>query len=335
MKRKGMNYDVGSELSGFVSRPHLETEVVHRELEIIKRDLHCNAVRISGLDISRLMVTAEDALKQGLEVWLSPQMTEQGEQETLDYIVQCATAAERVRQSWPHLVFILGCELTLFMQGILEGQTLFDRLANPAFLEQIKSGRHNKPLNAFLASANKAVRQVFGGQVTYASAMLEAVDWSLFDFVCLDYYRDHRIKGAFVERLKPYLTHGKPVLITEVGCCTYQGAEDAGGMGWAIVDYSTNPPKQLKGTYVRDEALQARELTEVLGLLEGTGGEGAFVFTFVSPVATWNADPRYDLDMASYSLVKSYADRYGTTYPDMPWEPKASFKAVANYFATH
>jgi len=51
------------------------------------------------------------------------------------------------------------------------------------------------------------------------------------------------------------LTHGKPALITEVGCCTYQGA---------IVDYSTNPPKQLKGTYVRDEAVQARELTEVL-----------------------------------------------------------------------
>jgi hypothetical protein len=79
--------------------------------------------------------------------------------------------------------------------------------------------------------------------------------------------------------------------------------------------------------------VQARELTEVLGLLESVGVEGAFVFTFVSPLATWNADPRYDLDMASYSLVKSYADRHGTTYPDMPWEPKESFAAVARYFA--
>ncbi len=335
MKRKGMNYDVGSELGGFASRPHFETEVVHRELEIIKQDLHCNAVRISGLDISRLMVAAEDALKQGLEVWLSPQMTEHGKPETLDYIVHCATEAETLRQSWPRLVFLLGSELTLFMQGILEGQTLFERLAHPAFLEQIQSGRHNPPLNTFLRSANEATRQVFAGQVTYASSMLEAVDWSLFDFVCLDSYRDRRIKETFVQLLGPYFTHGKPVLITEVGCCTYQGAEDAGGMGWAIVDYSTNPPKQLKGSYVRDEAVQARELTEVLGLLEGAGVEGAFVFTFVSPVATWNADPRYDLDMASYSLVKSYADRHGTTYPNMPWEPKESFKAVARFFATH
>ena len=52
----------------------------------------------------------------------------------------------------------------------------------------------------------------------------------------------------------------------------------------------------------------------------------------VSPTLTSNDDPLYDLDMASYSLVKSYADKHGTTYPDMPWEPKESFKAVADYF---
>ena len=42
---------------------------------------------------------------------------------------------------------------------------------------------------------------------------------------------------------------------------------------------------------------------------------------------------RYDLDMGSSSLVKSYDGKHGTTYPDMPWEPKESFKAVAEYFA--
>jgi len=56
-------------------------------------------------------------------------------------------------------------------------------LIDRSSLEQITSGRHNKPLNTFLTRANKAVRPVLGGQVTYTSAMLEAVDWSLFDFV--------------------------------------------------------------------------------------------------------------------------------------------------------
>ena len=259
-------------------------------------------------------------------------MFEKSEQETFDYTVTCATAAETLRQQWPQLVFVLGCELTLFMQGILEGNNLMERMGNPSFWGSIKAGTHNKPLNAFLARANEAVRQVFRGKVTYASAPLETVDWSLFDFVCTDLYRDARIKDSFGEIIKRYFTHNKPVIVGELGCCTYQGAEDAGGMGWAIGDCGKTP-LQLNGNYVRDEGVQARELTDALGILEGVGVDGAFVFTFVSPTLTYNDDPLYDLDMASYSLVKSYADKHGTTYPDMPWEPKKSFKAVADYFA--
>jgi len=36
------------------------------------------------------------------------------------------------------------------------------------------------------------------------------------------------------------------------------------------------------------------------------------------------------------SLVKYFeGGRRGTTYPDMPWEPKESFRAVAEYYASH
>ena len=331
MKRKGVNYDVGDVLEGFLMRPTFDAEVVHREIEIMKNDLHCNAVKICGLAIDRLMTAARDALKQGLEVWLAPRMFEKSEQETFDYIVECATAAETLRQQWPQLVFVLGCELTLFMQGIVEGNNLFERMGNPAFWEHIKAGTHNKPLNAFLARANEAIRQVFRSKVTYAYAPLDAVDWSLFDFVCVDMFREARIKDSFGDLIKRHLVHNKPVIIGEFGCCTYQGAGDAGGWGWAIADLSANPP-QLKGNYVRDEGLQARELTDQLAILEDVGVDGAFVFTFVSPTLTYNEDPTYDLDMASYSLVKSYAGKHGVTYPDMPWEPKESFKAVSDYF---
>jgi hypothetical protein len=38
--------------------------------------------------------------------------------------------------------------------------------------------------------------------------------------------------------------------------------------------------------------------------------------------------------MASTRLVKYYeGGRRGSTYPDMTWEPKESFKAVADYYA--
>jgi hypothetical protein len=34
--------------------------------------------------------------------------------------------------------------------------------------------------------------------------------------------------------------------------------------------------------------------------------------------------------------VKSFPEgKHGITYPDMTWEPKESFKAVADYYAKH
>ena len=37
-------------------------------------------------------------------------------------------------------------------------------------------------------------------------------------------------------------------------------------------------------------------------------------------------------------LSSKFADvigKHGSTYPDMPWEPKESFRAVADYYAKH
>ena len=120
-------------------------------------------------------------------------------------------------------------------------------------------------------------------------------------------------------------------MITEFGCCTYRGAEDKGGYGWAIVDWNIDPP-QLKGTHIRDEEVQAKYLTELLDIFVEEKAGGAFAFTFVMPKYPHNVDPGFDLDMASYGLVKSYVDRKGSTYPDMPWEPKKSFSALADYY---
>lgn len=106
-----------------MARPVFGPKVVHRELEIIKNDLHCNAVRVCGLDIDRLMMAAEDALKQGLEVWLSPEMGERSQPETLDYIATAARSAQALCERRPEeLIFSVGSELTLFMQGIVEGR---------------------------------------------------------------------------------------------------------------------------------------------------------------------------------------------------------------------
>jgi len=108
MNRKGVCYDVEMYM-GFNWRPHFGPEIVHRELEIIKNDLHCNAVRICGLDLNRLMMALEAALDVGLEVWFSSALWDKSPTETLSYMAKAALAVEKLRQRRPdRLVFVVG-----------------------------------------------------------------------------------------------------------------------------------------------------------------------------------------------------------------------------------
>jgi hypothetical protein len=333
--------------------PYFDPKVVHRELEIIKNDLHCNAVRICGLGIDRLRIAAEEAMQQGLEVWLSPEMWDKSPEKTLNYITKAAQAAEVLRERWPDkLVFSVGSELTLFMRGIVEGRNFAARIKNPNLISRIKAGDHNKPLNEFLSKTNDSVRKEFHGKLTYASLVWEVVDWKLFDFVGVDHYRINRIEDKYVEMLKPEFTHDKPVVITEFGYGTCQGGLgsegflSSSGLGGGIIDLKSQFLHQIpffgrfvrphtKGKHVRDEAWQARKLVENLRVLDEAGVDGAFVFQFISQVTPYSEDPRFDLDMASSSLVKYYDDgKHGKTYPDMLWEPKESFRAVADYYGS-
>jgi len=139
----------------------------YKNLRFIKNDLHCNAVRICGLDIDRLVKASEVALKRGLEVWLSPGDVEQESGKDTRLHRGRAAAAEKLRSEWPEqLVLSVGSEVTLFTKGIVPGNTFVERLRNPSLRETVKAGKHNKLLDAFLAKANEAVRQVFHGQVT-------------------------------------------------------------------------------------------------------------------------------------------------------------------------
>jgi hypothetical protein len=95
LSRKGINYDVGTNTRGkeSSSRDLFNPAIVKREMEIIKNDLHCNAIRISGKDLGRLTMAAEFAIQQGLEIWFSPAFNDATEQETLAYFAECAKAA--------------------------------------------------------------------------------------------------------------------------------------------------------------------------------------------------------------------------------------------------
>jgi hypothetical protein len=351
VKLHGVIYDTGMVFSGpgysIPTRPKLDLATAERELQIVRDDLHCNAVRLGGRDVDRLVHVAERALALGLEVWLSPALWGSPPDETLGYSVSAAGRAEELRKQHPdRVVLVLGSELTLFMAGIVPGKDFAGR-TREAFA-RMKAGDHsaNDRLNDFLGRASTAVRGVYHGPLTYASLVWEEVNWDRFDLVGVDHYRDARIKDRYAEMLQPHLALGKPVVNTEFGMRTYRGAESEGTLGFGVADLMRVGLHQLpvvgrfvrerlNGDYVRDEAMQARELTETLTILDAAGVDGAFVAEFVTAAATFSDKPRYDLDMNAFSLVKTYGRGKGKTYPDMTWEPKQSFRAVADFYAGH
>jgi hypothetical protein len=350
VQHKGIHYDTGTTFRGpgyaiSTRRADLNLSQVRRELQIIRDDLHANAVRVGGSDVARMTATTEIALGLGLEVWFSPAFFEYQAPETTSRLVAAARAVSALEQTHAgRVIFVAGSELTLFMPDLTPGKSITLRLAA---LKADPSLLHNGKLNEYLAGLAAALRGAFAGPLIYASLAFEQVDWSPFDYVGVDHYREARTKDRYVEMLRPCLSSGKPVIVTEFGMRTFRGAESSGALGFGVTDTTrlylhTRPVigrffrPRLNGIYERDEAMQARELAETLDELEHAGVAGALLSTFATPEALTDDDPRYDLDMDSMSIVASLpGGRHGTAYPDMPWETKESFSVVARHFATH
>ena len=123
MQHQGVHYDTGTVFRGpgyaiSTRRKALDMPVVRHELEIIRDDLHANAVRIGGSDVGRITAVAETALGLGLEVWFSPAFFEYPLEETTSRLVAAAEAAAPLHTAHPgRVVFVAGSELTLSDPG--------------------------------------------------------------------------------------------------------------------------------------------------------------------------------------------------------------------------
>ena len=83
------------------------------------------------------------------------------------------------------------------------------------------------------------------------------------------------------------------------------------------------------------DARVAADGKEGLEVFDAEGVDAAFVFIFAlyDHLHRPDGDPREDLDLASYGIVKVFEDRHGQAYPDMAWEPKAAFRMLADYYS--
>lgn len=329
LELKGINYDVGTRFGDTPTRVSWHLDDVRRDLRAIRDDLHCTAVNLYGTDIARLTEAAQIAREIGLSVWLQPRLIDQSHDAVLAHLAKAAVAAERVRRDHGDVVLNVGCELTVFAAGIIPGPGYDERsarLTRPQWWPAFPWFSHR--LNQVLSRASDTARAEFAGPLSYAAGLWERVDWRRFDLIGLNYYRLKYNRRRYAQRLRRYHRHGKPVVITEFGCGAFDGAAELGPASHSIVRYDPDGPK-LKPGYTRNEQVQAGYLAELLAIYRAVGVHGAFVFEFVEPYKPHSADPRDDLDMSGYGVVKV---RPGPPGDPIRWEPKAAFAEVSQIY---
>lgn len=339
MRARGMTYDTGFVLYGRISRERFDPAVVRRELAIIRDDLHCTAVQIIGGDPDRLETAGAVAAELGLEVWFSPYPLELEPEQILALFRDCALGAERLRRQGAEVVFVTGVELSLMNRGFLPGDSPEARVSELMGRPERRAEAIREVgvcVNSFLREAVAAVRELFEGKLTYSAIQFEQVDWTPFDFTTFELIRSAEVAGQFRDAVRTLARGPKPLAITGFGTAAFRGAGDRGGRVLEVVEFDpqTRAPVRLDGIYERDEAGQAAYLSELLEIFDTEGVDSAFVYAFALTGFPHrpDGDPRDDLDRASPAIVKDLEGRSGTTYPDMDWEPKAAFAAVAQRY---
>jgi hypothetical protein len=325
MEIRGVNYDTGMRLEDFSTRSTFDEDAVRRDMAAIAGDLHATAVRISGDDSERILAAGRHAAAAGLDVWFSPFPYDLEGDELVAHLAGAAAKAEELRRvTEREVVFVAGCELTLFGKFV-PGEGLAGRTATMMDPQTWATPEGRAPMIEGWGRAREAqrrsvaeVRKAFGGRVTYAAGMWEQIEWDLFDLVAVDAYRDADNAGRFAGEVRAYHQFGKPVVATEFGCCTYRGAGDRGGLGWTIV----NEDRQITGDFQRDEAEQVKYLHELSAIFDAENLAGAFWFSFAGfELPHRPDDPAGDLDLASYGVVAIRPDGSG-------WDPKLVYHAL-------
>src|SRR5581483_126708 len=215
--RIGITYDTGISPGTRQSRPFFRREQVAFDMNAIARDLGCAAVRITGSDLERLAISARCAADAGLEVWVSPFPCELDTDGMLAFFEKSAHVAEDLRNRYrSEVVFVAGCEASVFGRGFLPGDDAYARMNQLSAPSAELFAEYPKILarfNAFLAAAASVVRKRFAGLITYASGQWEKVDWTPFDLIGIDAYRDRTNAGAFGEQLAAPQAHAKSVAV--------------------------------------------------------------------------------------------------------------------------
>jgi hypothetical protein len=281
IRLKGVCYDAGINWDGGInSWRNLTDEQIERELvDVINRDLGCNAVRIEG-DSDNVFRVADIAVRKASydTIAISPRFISETVENTVTRLTDFAKKAEELRKTFEHIVLIVGNELPIDNRGVVSSAPTYSGRSEEIgkYSLMMKPESQNR-LNGLLRRLVQAARQYFDGQITYASTWWEeGIKWESLDFDVISsnqyfdprYNTEHDITGTLGE-----LSRLKRVFITEFGSATFEGAFEAGGSGW-------DPDKYGNKKYSQEE--QARAIEWYIKLLDRSRlVDGIFLANFM------------------------------------------------------
>jgi cobyric acid synthase len=157
----------------------------------------------------------------------------------------------------------------------------------------------------------------------------------MFDFIGVNYFFDTSTAANYIEGLRRYQRFNKPIIITEFGCCAYEGAELKGGEGGWIQDWNNLNERKLDGKYTRNEQVQADYIGQLIEVFERENIYGAFINQFIEEDHPYSEEALYDLDMASLGIVKAFQIDSDETTDERGWVPKKAFYEAANRYSQY
>mgnify|MGYP001572747758 CR=1 FL=1 len=298
MKFKGINYNAGIDYNQCGEGSEINPKEFLSDLKWIKK-MNCNSIRLYGSHNQKLLKYTKLALQNGFIVWTSPRYIGTNKHETLSLLLDFSKQLEKTRRN-DNLFLIIGNEFTIDMQGLVAGNTQMQRAMN------YKNAKSNA-LNIILSKFVPEIRKVFGGKITYASLITENIDYSLFDYIGLNYYWYFGNMLNYASRLKNLSKkYEKKIIITEFGTCCYKFASFLDGAAYyPIQQLKLHEKPILKWMIIRDEKEQIKYLKRCFKNFEEVNVEGAFIFDYAEKWKTFIPHKRC-MDLASFGIMKNH-----------------------------
>ncbi len=288
LKYKGIGYFAGN-LPGWPSSPTPSRDRMERELEIIRDDLGCNAVRIvaGGSYEDNLIECGKLAVDLGFDrIFICPRYMDETMEKTIERIGAFGGRVRDLKEISESIVYMVGNEFPLDTFDMIGGGGYYARVANM----NKDWGRVVKMLPAMMREIIRVCREKYGYPISYAAIVKEVdlIPWSdpafesvgvnayLMEYYGWDNWRVRKLFGG----LKLYR---KPIHSTEWGCMSYTDAGRYGAM--AALHFSSG-----RG-YDEDE--QANYIDRYCRMLNQTGIDGSFYIDYFETGA--GSDTSYTL----------------------------------------